>query len=64
MVKSHNVKLNIKTPSGCDMTYVGDWFAIDSGRVADGFSWPQVISDSKPGVILCYEILPMDVLAM
>ena len=53
MVKSHNVKLNIKSPPGCDMMYVGYWF--DSGRVADGFNWPRVISDSNPGVILCYE---------
>ena len=53
MVKTHNVKLDVKNLTSYDMAYADEWF--DTGRVADGFSWPEVISFNKPGVILCYE---------
>ena len=36
MVKTHNVKLNIKNLTNYDMTYADEWF--DTGCVADGFS--------------------------
>ncbi|MEZ5016138.1 MAG: hypothetical protein R2800_03745 [Flavipsychrobacter sp.] len=53
MAKSHNVKLTITNKSGVDLNFAGEWF--DSGRVADGYSWPKVIKNGDHETILCYE---------
>ena len=49
MVKEHNVLVEIKNKSGIPMTLGGTWY--DSGRTADGFSWPQTIDDSNPAIL-------------
>ena len=54
MVKTHNVKLVISNESGYSMTYVANWFKC--GRIADGFSWPETISNCGTATILCYEV--------
>lgn len=53
MVKTHNVLVKISNKSGFDMTYKDDWY--DSGRVADGFSWPKSISNDDHQDVLNYE---------
>ncbi len=53
MAKSHVVKLTITNKSGVDLNFVGDWF--DSGRVADGYSWPKTIANGDHQTIECYE---------
>lgn len=53
MVKEHNVKLTIENKSGIDMVFYEDWF--QSGRVADGFAWPDKLVDGDHQTILCYE---------
>ena len=53
MAKSHVVLLTITNKSGSDLNFSGDWF--DSGRVADGYSWPAVIANGDHQTIECYE---------
>eukprot|EP00111_Clytia_hemisphaerica_P007998 TCONS_00023235-protein len=53
MVKKHNNKLKITNDTGHILKYHGEWF--DSGRVADGFRWPELIQDGGKETILCYE---------
>ena len=53
MVKKHSIKLKITNNTGHSMRYHGKWF--DSGRVADGFQWPDLIQDGGHETILCYE---------
>ena len=54
MVKEHNNLVKIYNgPNSSDMTYKGDWF--DSGRVADGYSWPETIKPDEQSDVLCYE---------
>ncbi len=54
MPKSHVVSLTIRNNTALPLSYVADWF--DSGRLADGASWPSSIA---PGDhvdnIQCYE---------
>ena len=46
MVKSHNCLVIISNgPNSSEMTYVTAWY--DSGRVGDGFSWPQTIQPGR-----------------
>lgn len=53
MPKSHVVKLTINNATDHVMQYKNDWF--DSGRVADGWSWPETISPGSTAIIECYE---------
>lgn len=53
MVKIHNNLVKIYNNSGFDMTYKEEWY--DSGRVADGFSWPKSISNGDHREVLNYE---------
>jgi len=53
MAKTHVVLLTITNKSGHDLNFEGDWF--DSGRVADGYSWPKVITNGDHQTIECYE---------
>ena len=53
MVKTHNVLMCIHNKSGLDMSYVEAWF--DSGRTADGFSWPDQIDNDAEAKVLSYE---------
>lgn len=53
MPKSHVVKLTIRNQTQLTMTFAGDWF--DSGRVADGWSWPKTIAPGGAQTIECYE---------
>lgn len=54
MVKEHNCLLKIyNSQNSSDMTYVEDWY--DSGRLADGFSWPKTIKPGQASSILSYE---------
>ena len=53
MVKTHNVLVKIYNNSGVVMTYNAKWY--DSGRVADGFSWPKSISNGNHATVLNYE---------
>lgn len=53
MVKTHTVRLTVENHSGFSMNYKGDWF--DSGRLADTYSWPEVVTDGRHMDIMCYE---------
>ena len=54
MVKEHNCLVKIYNgPNSRDMTFVRDWY--DSGRVADGFSWPNTINPGQETIVLSYE---------
>ena len=53
MVKIHNNKLVIANNTMVPLTFLKEWF--DSGRVADGFKWPSVISPGAKETVLCYE---------
>ena len=54
MVKEHNCLVKISNgPNSSDMTYVEYWY--DSGRVADGFSWPKIIKPDDERDVLNYE---------
>ncbi|XP_066917806.1 uncharacterized protein [Clytia hemisphaerica] len=53
MVKKHNIKLKITNGTGSSLKYHGEWF--DSGRLADGFRWPELIQDGGKETVLCYE---------
>ena len=53
MVKQHNVRLNVENDSGITMQYSSDWF--DSGRVADGYTWPSTVGSGEKLDVLCYE---------
>jgi len=45
--------MQIYNNSGIDMPFLRYWY--DSGRVATGYSWPQVIADKSQGDVLNYE---------
>ena len=53
MVKLHNCHVKIHNNTKSKMTYVRDWY--DSGRLADSFSWPQIIESDHTGDTLNYE---------
>ena len=53
MVKIHNNLVKIHNTSGVTMTYQSQWY--DSGRVADGFSWPDKINNGSDATVLNYE---------
>lgn len=53
MVKSHNCLVKINNGTKSNMTYVGDWY--DSGRLADGFSWPGKIESGQQSTVQSYE---------
>ena len=53
MVKHHNCLVNIQNNTTSPMTYQLEWY--DSGRVADGFSWPSTIAPGEHVEILSYE---------
>ena len=53
MVKSYNCLVKIHNGTKSDMTYVEAWY--NSGRVADGFSWPEIIKAGQEITILNYE---------
>lgn len=53
MGKSNIIDLTITNNSGYDMQYDKDWF--DSGRLANGYSWPQIIKSGETVFIRCYE---------
>ena len=54
MGKKHSVILTITNKSGHNMTYTTDWFY--SGRVSNGFNWPQRIPNGAVDVkVPCYE---------
>ena len=53
MVKVHNVLVKISNKSGFDMTYKDDLY--DSGRVANGYSWPKSIPNGDHQDVLSYE---------
>lgn len=53
MPKSHVVKLMITNKTPFLMKYKSDWF--DSGRIADGWSWPEEILPGDTEIIECYE---------
>ena len=53
MVKNYNVLVKFTNNSGFDLIHIGDWY--DSGRVADGFSWPAIVTDGDHCQVLNYE---------
>ena len=54
MVKSHNCLVTISNgQNSSDMTFVKDWY--DSGRLADGYSWPTTIKPGDESKVLSYE---------
>lgn len=53
MVKEHNCRVEIFNNSKSKMTYVRDWY--DSGRLADSYSWQQIIEPGDKADILNYE---------
>lgn len=53
MVKLHNCLVEITNKTQFPMTYVLDWY--DSGRVADGFTWPPTINANDHQTVLSYE---------
>ena len=53
MPKIHNCLVKIHNNSGMKMHFLRDWY--DSGRVADGYSWPIDIADKTHKDILNYE---------
>ncbi|XP_078352567.1 uncharacterized protein LOC144637307 [Oculina patagonica] len=53
MVKLHNCLVKIDNGTTSDMKYVVDWY--DSGRLADGFSWPEIINPGQQSTVLNYE---------
>ena len=54
MVKEYNCLVKISNGrNSSDMTHVTDWY--DSGRVADGFSWPNTIKPGQESTVLNYE---------
>lgn len=52
-VKSHVIKLTIWNKTGYQLTNPDSWF--DSGRVADGWSIPGMISPGDQAVVEMYE---------
>lgn len=53
MSKIHVVQVTITNNTDSVFEYVNDWF--DSGRVADGNSWPKNINPGQTVGITCYE---------
>jgi hypothetical protein len=53
MTKQHVVNVSIKNNTSFALQYQHDWF--DSGRLADGNSWPTTIAPGQSGVAQCYE---------
>ena len=53
MPKIHSCLVKIQNNSGMGMHFMRDWY--DSGRVADGYSWPRTINDGTREDILNYE---------
>ena len=53
MVKEHNCIIRISNGTKSVFNYVRDWY--DSGRLADGYSWPNEIQPSHETNILSYE---------
>lgn len=53
MVKIHNCLVEITNKTNFPMLYVSDWY--DSGRVADGYSWPKTINAGDHQKVLNYE---------
>ena len=53
MVKLHNCLVEITNETQFPMTYVLDWY--DSGRLADGFTWPPAINANDHQTVLSYE---------
>ena len=53
MGKNHSVVLTITNKSGDDMIYKANWF--DSGRLSNGFGWPEKIPNGGANEISCYE---------
>ncbi|MES2486184.1 MAG: hypothetical protein V4581_09610 [Bacteroidota bacterium] len=53
MSKIHVVQVTITNNTDSVFEYVNDWF--DSGRVADGNSWPKKINPGQTVGITCYE---------
>ena len=53
MTKSHIVDLAITNGTGTTLNYSDDWF--DSGRLADGNSWPASITSGATAKVRCYE---------
>jgi hypothetical protein len=53
MPKTHVVKITITNNTSETLTKPDAWF--DSGRVADGWSWPDKIAPGAKEIIECYE---------
>ena len=53
MVKNNNCRVKIFNNSKSKMTYVRDWYY--SGRLADSYSWQQIIEPGDKADILNYE---------
>ena len=53
MVKKHVVILDIQNKTPYDLTFSSDWY--DSGRVADGYSYPEHINSNDPVKVESYE---------
>ena len=53
MVKEHTIKLNINNDTLYTFTFMRDWF--DSGRLAEGFTWPSIIQSKFNHTVVLYE---------
>lgn len=53
MPKSHVIKITITNQTQLPMKFTQEWF--DTGRVADGWSWPDTIQPGGKEIIECYE---------
>lgn len=53
MTKEHVIQLTITNNTGNNLSFTHAWF--DSGRVADGNSWPDTIASGSSAHIKCYE---------
>ncbi len=53
MPKSHVIKLTVKNNSGYKLSDPKSWF--DSGRVADGWNFPDPILPGQDGIVEMYE---------
>jgi hypothetical protein len=53
MSKTHIIDLNIRNNSSGTLVYSNAWF--QTGRLADGASWPPTIANSANAQVQCYE---------
>lgn len=53
MSKTHIIDLNIRNNSSGTLVYSNAWF--QTGRLADGASWPPTIANSATAQVQCYE---------